>query len=168
MPHLTSVVLILALHLARCTLETFQTNKWSDAYLSQIFMAASKKQLKKCWLKRNPLLRAFFRETVNHLRLMEHLTYTFRLEKDKSEIHWLKHVLYLIPNTLYWNYRHSVWDWELSHKRNIPGWHGAAVENSTIISQGCVWCRGMRLAKKAKKISLVTITVLHCLVHCWG
>lgn len=60
MPQLQmSLVLILALHLALCTLEIFQTNKWSDAYLSQIFMAASKKQLKKRWLKRNPLLRAF-------------------------------------------------------------------------------------------------------------
>lgn len=27
---------------------------------------------------------------------MEHITYTFRFENDKSEIHWLKHVLYLI------------------------------------------------------------------------
>lgn len=52
---------------------------------------------------------------------MEHITYTFRLEKDKSEIHWLKHVLYLIHemNTVcsqLQNYWHLVREWELLHK----------------------------------------------------
>lgn len=62
----------------------------SDTYLLKIFMVASKKTITKCWLQKNPPTISSFISVVNTIRLMEKMTFTLRLQKEKGDALWNK------------------------------------------------------------------------------
>ncbi len=62
----------------------------NETYLLKIFMVASKKTITKCWHQKNTPTIAALVNIINSIRLMEKMTFTLRLQKEKGDAYWSK------------------------------------------------------------------------------
>uniref|UniRef100_A0A3B1K1Q0 Reverse transcriptase domain-containing protein n=1 Tax=Astyanax mexicanus TaxID=7994 RepID=A0A3B1K1Q0_ASTMX len=66
-----------------------------DMYLLKILLAASKKAVTKCWLKKKAPTVGTFISIVKQMHLLEQMTFSIRLQKELGEKRWGKWRVYL-------------------------------------------------------------------------
>ena len=73
----------------------------SNSYILKIFLAASKNMITKCWLQRNPPTIIPLISIINYICIMDKMTFTIQLHKEKGDKYWKKMGLFRYRSRIY-------------------------------------------------------------------